>query len=100
MANTIASKAEGQLPVTKTTAFTATYKCVVKGTFFNTHATVAEQVVVYANFSGTSRKLADVSVDPGGKLVVRAELEVGDYIEHSTTNASRVDFYYSAVEQQ
>jgi hypothetical protein len=98
--------AEGQVPNSKTTAYTVpanTVAYVSQISFFNTGSN-EETVVVYLNPSGTSRvwkrfilseNESAECFDEGSRML----LEAGDLIEIMTTNATVVDYIITGVEE-
>jgi hypothetical protein len=97
MAITPAVLADGQLPSTKNTLYTAGADTYVK--FFHVHNTGAnpQTILIYAKTSGTSRIIgravlgqyesADI-IDKDDALT----LNTGDLIEGQTTDATTVDY--------
>lgn len=105
---TIAVKvlADGQLGNAKATLYTvpALTKAYVK--FFSVMNVSAgtENVTIYVNTSGTSRKIvyATLGVDEGARIVDKDEaitLEAGDLIEGFSSNATSVDYVITGAEE-
>lgn len=90
--------AEGQLPASKGTLFTATTTVYLK--YFriaNTSGSLSQTILIYIKPGSTSRRNARIVLVPNGSADVvdkddAISLESGDTIEGETTNASTVDF--------
>lgn len=95
---------EGQLPNSKTTLYTvpAGKTAIIRSILLvNTNAS-SRTVNIYANFSGTSRRIVPANYVLGGSAKMEdtsaVTLEAGDFIEGDASVAAQVDYIISGVQ--
>ncbi len=103
MAATPKVLAEGQLPTTKGTLYTAPAGgALVKFYRFHNSNATPQDIIIYVNASGTSREIDRATLgqyefgsEPTGMSL---SLENGDLIEGITTTSSAVNYLITGVE--
>lgn len=97
MAITAVVLAEGQLPASKGTLYTAAATTYVKFLHLANVSADSNVVIIYVNTSGTSRVIGRASLDTNESADIidkdaALTLEVGDLIEGEATKATEVDY--------
>lgn len=95
--------ADGQLPSSSGTLFTASATTLVKLLHLHNRAATGETAVITVNTTGTNRTLgrAVLTQDEQADVIDKDEaltLESGDTIDGSTTNALSVDYIITGAE--
>lgn len=106
MTITVKVLADGQLPSAKGTLYTVpgSTKTYVKFFSVNNVSGIDQNVEIFLNVSGTSRKIAFATLTPndGARIIDKDEavtLEAGDLIEGLSTNATSVDYVITGAEE-
>ena len=88
--------ADGQLPSTKGTLYTAADITIVKLVTYSNTGTDAQAVNLYVDSSGTSRYISPKNMSLGGHYLVEFDqpisLEVGDLLQGDAATALMVDY--------
>lgn len=97
MAVTGTALADGQLPSSKGTLYTAAAVTYVKSISCHSTSATSQTVILYTNRGGTSRVIARVPLEQYETLYVELPivLESGDLLEGVTTTATAVDYQIS-----
>lgn len=106
MAITVKVLADGQLANAKATLYTVPGATVAYIKFLSVHNVSggSENVEIFVNTSGTSRRIAyaTLAANEGARVIDKDEtliLDAGDLLEGRTTNATSVDYVITGAEE-